>query len=75
MSPYRVRKLVLGLSPKLSTSCNSGRVNTNTTRLCQNPLVVVAREGSRCAKMVGAAVLVEDFTLERRPLELQRKSV
>lgn len=36
--------------------------------------MVVAREGGRGAKMVGAAVLVEDFALERRPLELRCKS-
>ena len=63
-------EVVFTLSASLTAADHGRRVDTDPSRLRQDPLVVWVREGGRCIQAVLAAVSVKDGSFERVPLNL-----
>lgn len=70
-----IGELTCVLPSKLFAPSDSGRVDTNTSRLCENPLMIFALKRSRGVESVGSSIRMQNVAVESRPLKLFKSTV
>ena len=63
------REIFFGLSSEFRLSCHGRRVKSDSGPAQDKPAVAIGK-GGRSVEMVFAAVLVEDFAVKGRPVQL-----